>query len=104
MSDMINEVVDEVEDENLVEFDSSSLTFETGNAVVDTVLNVGLRVGMVTVGVIFGNLIIFGGKKGIEATKKGIQNYKEKKAEEKKAEETKAEDSEVVDKDGKPVK
>lgn len=99
MSDMINEVVDEVEDENLVEFDSSSLTFETGNAVVDTVLNVGLRVGIVTVGAILGNLIIFGGKKGIEATKKGIQNYKEKKAEE-----AKAEDSEVVDKDGKPVK
>lgn len=77
-------------------FDTSDLTFDTGNAVLDGVLNVGVRVAIVTGGVILGNLLCFGGKKGIEAAGSAIEKAKAKKAEEKKAEEQ----PEVVNADG----
>lgn len=88
MSDMMNEITNEDLQTGLT-FDSTDISFDTGNGVLDVVLNVGAKVALVTGGVILGNLICFGGKKGFEAVASKVEEAKAKKAEEKAAEEQK---------------
>jgi len=57
-------------------FDTSSLTFETGNPIADGFLNVGVRIGIGAIAVVAGNAIYWGGKKGFEALGAKIEESK----------------------------